>query len=90
MLINNTDDAPSTATSSDSTSYSSSNSTSSSIAEDDHGNESKRLKHLSEEEKMAFEDLVSDLEFTEDKIDEHLDIALDEEMDFLVKYKSLL
>ena len=87
MLIDNTDDAPSTATSSDSTS---SNSTSSSIAEDDHGNESKRLKHLSEEEKMAFEDLVSDLEFTEDKIDEHLDIALDEEMDFLVKYKSLL
>ena len=89
MLIDNTDDDPSTATSSDSTS-SSSNSTSSSIAEDDHGNETKRLKHLSEEEKMAFEDLVSDLEFTEDKIDEHLDIALDEEMDFLVKYKSLL
>ena len=45
---------------------------------------------LSPEEVLAFEDLVTDLEFTEDKIDEHLDLTLDEEINFLTKYKSLL
>jgi len=49
----------------------------------------KRMK-LTSEEMTAFEDLVTDLEFTEDKIDEHLDLTLDEEISFLAKYKSLL
>lgn len=49
----------------------------------------KKMK-LTSEEMTAFEDLVDDLQFNEDKIDEHLDLTLDEEMNFLAKYKSLL
>ena len=53
------------------------------------GSQAKKQKLLPEE-RQAFEDLVTDLEFTDDKIDEHLDLTLDEEMHFLARYKSLL
>ena len=59
------------------------------VGEEDPDQKRKKMK-LTSEEMTAFEDLVDDLQFNEDKIDEHLDLTLDEEMNFLAKYKSLL
>jgi len=94
MLLENAD--VSSGASSSATSPSGSSSSSSSVSESDStgtqwctGSEAKKQKLLPEE-KQAFEDLVTDLEFNEDKIDEHLDLTLDEEIQFLAKYKSLL
>jgi len=88
MLLENADESSAT-TSASSSSQSSSNSSLNNEGGASSGNEAKKQKLLPEELK-AFEDLVTDLEFTEDKIDEHLDLTLDEEMDFLVRYKSLM
>jgi len=68
-------------------------SSSSSVSSDEGpSNARKRKMEMSEEDRHALEDLVDDLDGldSEDKIDDHLDLTLEDEIEFLTKYKSLL